>query len=279
MKDSQIRVALMSNAGGSGKTTLAVNVAYELASLGHSVCLFGFDPNASLTMFVGQEEPLPEDTLDRVFRLDFNGEWPLFDCWSDRTDKVQVCLGGMVMAHVAERLTTADRKTEMLADRLEDFPLPHDVLIYDCPGTVDILHKVALSASNLVLVPIQPDNKDMLSCGTLLGWIYEMTGTLRLKPAPRILGVVPNRVRLNDRAVHRDNLGLSNRQRTEDEPPTLPEILGAMDIRCFDLIKDSAEIGNAASVGLPLKTFRPGHKANQNFKQIANSILEAGFNG
>ncbi|MEM0978796.1 MAG: ParA family protein, partial [Cyanobacteria bacterium P01_H01_bin.58] len=81
----------MSNAGGSGKTTLAVNVAYELASLGHSVCLFGFDPNASLTMFVGQEEPLPEDTLDRVFRLDFNGEWPLFDCWSDRTDKVQVC--------------------------------------------------------------------------------------------------------------------------------------------------------------------------------------------
>lgn len=276
MKDDQIRLAVMSNAGGSGKTTLAVNIAYELACLGYSVCLFGFDPNASLTMFVGQEEPVSEDTLDRVFRPDFDGVWPLFDCWPDRTDKVQACLGGMIMTQVAERLTIADRKTEMLADWLEDFPLPHDVLIYDCPGTVDILHKVALSASSLVLVPIQPDNKDMLSCGTLLGWIYEMIGILRLRPTPKILGVVPNRVRLNDRAAHRDNLGLATRTRTEDEQPTLPEILGEMGIRCFDLIKDSAEIGNAASVGLPLRVFRSGHKANQNFKQIANAILEVG---
>jgi chromosome partitioning protein len=275
MDKIQTKLALMSNAGGSGKTTLAVNLAYELASLGHSVCLFGFDPNASLTMFVGLEEPEPKNTLDRVLRPDFDGSWPLVDCWPDRVDKVQVCLGGMIMTQTAERLTTADRKTETLSDRLEDFPLPHDFLIYDCPGTVDILHKIALSASDFVLVPIQPDNKDMLSCATLLNWIYEMIGVLRLRPAPQILGVVPNRVRLTDRAAHRDNLGLSERARAEDDPPTLSEILDMMQIRCFDVVKDSAEIGNAASVGLPLRAYRPGHKANQNFRQIAEALLEA----
>lgn len=271
----QVKIALMSNAGGSGKTTLAVNIGYELAHAGHSVCLFGFDPNASLTMFVGLDEPEPEQTLDRVLSKNFDGNWPLFNCWNERTEKVQVCLGGLVIAQTAERLTTEDRKTQVLSDRLEDFPLPHEFLIYDCPGTIDILHKIVLTACDYVLIPIQPDNKDMLGCGTLLNWIFEMITALRLKPAPRILGVVPNRVRLSDRAAHRDNLGLSNRQKTEDDPPALSEILAEMDIPCFSLIKDSAEIGNASSLGLPLRIHRPGHAANKNFQEIAQAIREA----
>jgi chromosome partitioning protein len=72
----QVKIALMSNAGGSGKTTLAVNIGYELAHAGHFVCLFGFDPNASLTMFVGLDEPEPEQTLDRVLSKNFDGSWP-----------------------------------------------------------------------------------------------------------------------------------------------------------------------------------------------------------
>jgi chromosome partitioning protein len=102
-----------------------------------------------------------------------------------------------------------------------------------------------------------------------------MIGTLRLRPAPEILGVVPNRVRLSDRAAHRDNLGLSTRVRTEEDPPSLPEILGSMQIKVFEMIKDSAEIGNAASLGLPLRTYRPGHPANKNFEEIARALLEA----
>ncbi|MEO0985323.1 MAG: ParA family protein [Cyanobacteria bacterium J06639_14] len=275
MKTSQTRIALMSNAGGSGKTTLAINLAYELAHVGHSVCLFGFDPNASLTMFVGLDEPPPEQTLDYVLSRGFKGDWPLFDCWPDRTDKVQACLGGLVMTQTAEQLTTADRKTEILMDRLEDYPLPHDYLIYDCPGTIDIFHKIALTASDFVLIPVQPDNKDMLGAGTLLSWIFEMISVLRLRPAPQILGVVPNRVRLSDRAAHRDNLGLSTRARTENDSPSLPEILQSMQIHCFKMIKDSAEIGNAASLGLPLKAHRPGHAANKNFQAIVKALMEA----
>lgn len=276
MNANQTRLALMSNAGGSGKTTLATNLAYELAYAGHSVCLFGFDPNASLTMFVGLDEPEREQTLDYVLSKDFQGNWPLFDCWPDRTDKVQACLGGLIMTQAAERLTTADRKTEVLMDRLEDYPLPHDYLIYDCPGTIDILHKIALTASDSVLIPVQPDNKDMLGAGTLLSWIFEMISALRLRPAPKILGVVPNRVRLSDRAAHRDNLGMSNRSRSEEDPLSLPEILESMQIHCFEMIKDSAEIGNAASLGLPLRAHRPSHAANKNFQAIVQALMEAG---
>jgi chromosome partitioning protein len=71
MTENQIRVALMSNAGGSGKTTLAVNVGHELFSAGFSVCLFGLDPNASLKTFVGLggENPEPDQSIKRF--IDF----------------------------------------------------------------------------------------------------------------------------------------------------------------------------------------------------------------
>ncbi|NJL86158.1 MAG: ParA family protein [Leptolyngbyaceae cyanobacterium SM1_1_3] len=268
----QLRIAVMSNAGGSGKSTLTVNVGYELAAQGYSVALFGLDPNGSLTLFCGLPDPPVEDTLNRVFQKDFDGNWPLFNCWSEKTSRVQVCLGGLIMTEAAQRLVLLDRKAYILADHLEDYPLPHDFILFDCPGTIDMLHSAALTASNYVLIPIQPDDKDIDGAAKLLEWIFDSIRTLRLKPAPEIMGFVPNRVRLGDRAQHRDNMGLSNREKTAQDPPSLPDMLAAMKIHCFSLIKDSAEIGNAASIGLPLKSYRPAHAANKNFKEIARVI-------
>ncbi|MGP1371780.1 MAG: ParA family protein [Almyronema sp.] len=268
----QLRIAVMSNAGGSGKSTLTVNVGYELAAEGYSVVLFGLDPNGSLTLFCGLPDPPPQDTLDRVLRKDFDGNWPLFDCWPGKTSRVQACLGGLVMTEAAQRLVLLDRKAYILADHLEDYPLPHDFVLFDCPGTIDTLHSAALTATDYVLVPIQPDDKDMDGAAKLLEWIFDSIRTLRLKPAPEVLGFVPNRVRLGDRAQHRDNMGMSTRERTDQDPPSLPQMLTAMHIHCFSIIKDSAEIGNAASIGLPLRAYRPSHAANKNFREIAKAI-------
>jgi chromosome partitioning protein len=271
MTENQIRVALMSNAGGSGKTTLAVNVGYELFSAGFSVCLFGLDPNASLKTFVGLggENPEPDQKIDCILEDDFNGAWPLYDCWDK--EGIQALLGDESLSELIERLSTADRKTEVLRDRLEDYPLPHDYLIFDCPGTIDLAHKMALTAADFVIIPIQPDSKDMMSAATLLGWVMEKSDKLRLRPAPKILGVVPNRVQ--DRALHRDNLGLTDKP-AADGFPTLPALLSQIGVHCFDYIKDSAEISNAAAAGMPLRAYRPGHKANQNFKEIAQALMD-----
>ena len=271
MNGKQVKVALMSNAGGSGKTTLAVNVGYELFSAGFSVCLFGLDPNASLKTFIGLggEAPPQDKKVDYVFSEKFQGDWPLFNCWEK--DGIQALLSDESLSEVIENLSTADRKTEMLRDKLEDHPLPHDFLIYDCPGTIDLTHKIALTSANFILIPIQPDSKDMMSAATLLNWVFEKTGKLRLRPAPIVLGVVPNRVQ--DRALHRDNLGLTQKQE-DDDFPTLPSLLEQVGVHCFSYIKDSAEISNAAAAGLPLRAYRPAHKANKNFREISQVLIE-----
>lgn len=264
---TQIRIASMSNAGGTGKSTLVVNLAYQLARKGKTVCMLGCDPNGSLTLFAGLNDP-PEanQTLDRVLRKDFDGDWPLFPVWRDRISGIDACLGGLVLIETAKRLDQESRGSYMLADALEDHPLPHDIILFDCPGTIERFHEVVLTASTKVLIVTKVEDKDVDASFKLISWLYATRKDLRIKPPPDILGLVPNGYR-KDRAMHRDNLG-------RDPGRSLPAALEAMGIRLFPSIRDSAHIANAGANGLPLGIYRPGEPINQIFELISTAILK-----
>jgi chromosome partitioning protein len=103
--------------------------------------------------------------------------------------------------------------------------------------------------------------------------VYESRQELRLNPAPEILGVVPNGFK--DRAMHRDNLGLSQLADVE----SLPDILRQMEIALFPTIRDSAYIANAAAAGLPLGIYRPGEPINDIYRKVAQAIVNAPLGG
>jgi len=255
----------MSNSGGVGKTTLTVNLAYQLAKKGKSVAMFGCDPNGSLTLFCGLEDPPPEETMDWVLRPDFEGDYPLFPVWRDRVEGIDACLGGLPLTETSQRLVLDKRGAYLLADALEDHPLPHDVILIDCPGTIEHLHIAALSASTNVLITLKPEDKDMDAMAKLLEWISITRSELRLKPVPEIFGVVPNGAK--DRAMHRDNLGLSQ------DIEGLPDIMRQMGIRIFSTIKDNAYVANAAAAGLPLGLYRKGEAINKLYEEIALEVI------
>lgn len=261
-------ISIMSNSGGVGKTTLTVNLAYQLARKQKTVAMFGCDPNGSLTLFSGLEDPAIENTLDKVMRSDFDGNYPLYSVWSDRIGGIDACLGGLPLAQTAQRLVLEKRGAYSLADAFEDHPLPHDFILIDCPGTIEQLHVSALSASTEILITLKPEDKDLDAMAKLLEWITLTRNELRLKPAPKILGVLPNGVK--DRAMHRDNLGLSEIK----DLVSLPDIMRKMNIHMFSPIKDSAQIANAAAAGLPLGLFRPGDPSNKHYEQIANYVIQ-----
>src|SRR6266403_144548 len=58
------RIVLFNHKGGVGKTTLTINIAAALASLGHNVLLVDADPQCNLTSYV-VDDAVVDDLLDK----------------------------------------------------------------------------------------------------------------------------------------------------------------------------------------------------------------------
>lgn len=257
----QIRLAILSNAGGSGKTTLSIHLAYALGAKGFRVVLIDLDPQGSLTLFCGLDAPEPSATLAAVLREDFAGDWPRTSCWHPHTDNVELVQGGMALTQTADELVLHKRGAYLLADRLQDYPLESDLIIFDCPATLGPLPLMTLPAATHLLIPVQLEPKSIQGAAHLLEWYYHNCRHLRLKPTPEILGFVPNQYDAR-RAAHRNLL------------EALPAQLEPMNIRAFEAIRDSAEFVNASATGLPLHLHRPAHPARRDFSAIAQQLIQ-----
>lgn len=254
----------MSNAGGVGKSTLAIHLAFEVARQGYSVALLDLDPQRSLDVFCGLPPVDPTDSMVAVMSKNFKGIWPLTNAWK-RPD-IQICQGHPLMADMANELVTRRRGEYVLGDRLRRDPLPHDVVIVDCPATLGMLTTNALAASTHLLVPVQLEMKAASGTAGLFEWCIEVTEDLELDPRPPVLGLVPSMFD-RDVAIHRQILG------------QLPNIAGQLGVRMYPEIRASREFKNASARGLPLQLHRPGHDACGNFAAIRDDVIQLVMHG
>lgn len=257
----QVRLALLSNAGGSGKTTIAAHLAYLMGAKGFSVALLDLDPQGSVSLFCGLTRPKTDQTIAAVLRDDFQGDWPLVPLWSEHLDKVEACQGEMGLVKTINELVLHERGAYLLSDRLADYPLPHDLVIFDCPATLGPLPLIAVSASTHLMVPIQVEPKSADGAGKLLEWFYHTFRRLRLKPEPQIAGIIPNQYDQRV-AIHRNIL-------CQLEPQ-----LSKLNINCFKPVRFSSEFKNASARGLPLHLHRPKHPACADFDPIVTLLSE-----
>lgn len=272
----QIRIAIESNTGGSGKTTLATHLAYALGKKGYRVVLIDLDQNGSLSLFTGRVST-PERSLADVFRPEFDGNYPLVPIWEDHIDKVQVIQGGAPLEEVIRSLHLHERKYEVLKDKLEDYPLDADVIIFDTPASLEPMGLIALAASTHVLVPLKPEYKDSFSAAGMVNWFYQKIEALRLRPKPEILGFVPSRVNFAQFAAHRNLLGVDKqgKARTDIElSETIPYQLDQMGIPCFPAVKESGFILSASGTGLPVHLYQPGNPIVKSFDPIVARIVK-----
>jgi chromosome partitioning protein len=167
----------------------------------------------------------------------------------------------MGLIKTINELVLHERGAYLLSDRLIDYPLPHDVVIMDCPATLGPLPLIAVSACTHLIIPIQVEPKSVDAASLLLEWSYHTFRRLRLKPEPIIMGVVPCQYDARV-AIHRNLL------------QALTPQLAAINIRCFPPIRYSAEFKNASSVGLPIQLYRQLHQACKDFNPIVSEIVK-----
>lgn len=259
---NQLILGIMSEAGGVGKTTLAVNVAYEWAIRGHSVVILDLDANHSLEDFVSLPDNRdPSETIIRAFEDNFDGNWSLQTPFEE--EKFEVCQGHTSMIEVSERLMSRVRREYVLSKLLKQYPLPHQLVILDCSAGIDLMAFNVLSASTHLLIPLDMGVK-VKTAARLVQGILLAADELELQPTPQILGLVPNRYN-KGAAIH------------EEFIKELPLVAKSLQTQLYPPLRIWQHLNNSAVFGVPLKKIRPSDPVCLIFSAIVDD-LEIQFN-
>lgn len=270
----QVRLAIASNAGGSGKTTLAVHLAYAVANAGYKVVILELDANNSLRVFLKLEATM-ENSIAAVLKKDFAGNYPLTQLWEKNCPNASAIAGGQPLEEITPEINSYNRREYVLKDRLEDYPLDADLIIFDTPATLEPMGLLALVAATHAIVPIKPEYKDVGSFANLLRWYDGKVSDLRLKPAPELIGFVPCRADFSQ-STHRNILGCdrSGKERPDLKESSLSAQCLELGVKAFPPIKESGDLLSATREGLPVQLYRPGKSAAKSFDAIAYSLIE-----
>lgn len=256
--NNSIFLTALSEAGGVGKTTIAVNLAYEWYLRGSSVLIIDLDRNHSLEDFVGldAEEDLSK-TSALIFDSSFEGHYP-FKYVLD-TKRIAVCQGHEYLKDISEQLVSRRRREYILQKAIAKYPIENfDLVIFDCRAGFDLLSQNALVASTHLLIPIHMGVKS-LTAARIAETIYREADELELEPAPKILGFLPNHY--NHRAVEHQKL-----------LKALYEVAEDLALKMYEPIKVWQHLNNSAIYGQTLKQIRPSDPINKVFSSVVDDL-------
>jgi chromosome partitioning protein len=168
-------LAVVSQKGGVGKTTTAVNLAAAFARRGLKTLLVDTDPQGSVRYGVG----LKRAQESRGFADYLTGDSPLREViLPTQLPWLRVILAGKVSDdadhHIYQQLVA---ETNLLSELLETARARCDVVIVDTPPGLGPVVRRVLEASQHVIVPLQCEPLALQTTPQILRGIQDVIGT------------------------------------------------------------------------------------------------------
>ena len=143
-------IAVVNQKGGVGKTTSAVNLTAALYDLGLKVLLCDFDPQANATSGMGLDK---RKIKYSVYDVTINGiETEKAICHTKYGD---VLPSAADLAGATVELIGADNRERVLEKALAQVKDSYDLILIDCPPSLEMLTLNGLCAADGILVPVQ----------------------------------------------------------------------------------------------------------------------------
>ena len=150
-------IAIVNQKGGTGKTTTCENLGVGLAAEGKKVLLVDADPQGSLTISMGWQQPdeLPT-TLSTLMAKAMNDQSiPPGEGILHHAEGVDLIPANIELAGLEVSLVNTMNREKMLKQVLESAKREYDYILIDCTPSLGMLTVNALAAADTTLIPIQ----------------------------------------------------------------------------------------------------------------------------
>ena len=239
--------------GGTGKTTVSVNLAAELAAQGLRVLLVDLDSQNHCAVGLGVQTPRGAATVHDLFR----------DATATLAAAVQATAYPNLFLVPADPLFehgSGFRDEGLLGRALleEGIGAAFDLVILDTPPSLDILLINALSAAQGIIVPYVPHPLSYEGVRQLMRVLFRIKSGAN--PALKIIGFLPVMVAEHIRQ-HRDITGEIAHQ------------FGAP--RVLSGIRTDIKLAEAFGAGQPIRRYAPRSRAAGDFAALAQAVADA----
>ena len=191
-----VRIAILNQKGGTGKTTTAVNLAAGLAEDGNRVLLIDVDAQGHVGVSLGVRG---ERSLYHVV---VEGADPA-DCVVPISDNLHVLTSNETLASAEIYLARMDEGRDRILRGRMASATTYDYVLLDCGPSLSLLNMNALTYADELLVPVSCDFLSLVGVRQILKTVRHVNELL-LHPI-RILGVLPTfydqRNRISDESI------------------------------------------------------------------------------
>ena len=175
-------LAVVNQKGGVGKTTTAVNLTAALHDLGLKVLLCDFDPQANATSGMGLDKRKIKYSVYDVTINEVPADQAVIS-----TQYGDVLPASSDLAGAAVELIAAPHRELQLEKALHKVRDQYDVILIDCPPSLELLTLNALCAADGILVPVQCEYYALEGLSDLMSTLRMVKK--RLNPRLEIFGV------------------------------------------------------------------------------------------
>lgn len=247
-------IAVCNNKGGVGKTTISLCLAGVFAEKNLRVLLVDMDQQGSLSSsFLPDIHNLPMVVTDAI-RDDLLSIKNVIQ--ATKYSNIHIAPSNLSLGKLESELISERDSHYYLADKLEDIKDEYDVIVLDSPPNLGFASWSVLTASDGVIVPLEPQDYSVKGTGLVQGLIANVRK--RANPQLRVMGYIINRY--------------DGRRRIEQDFRAMIENhLGDKLFR--QVIKDSVRYVEAVTLGEPITYFLPKSEHAEAFREIGKEIL------
>jgi len=249
-------VVFANRKGGSGKTTLAFNVASFLADNGNRCLLVDADSQAHATVHAGLDP----------FKITFGVYEALVNFLENQqavSDLILPINVNFSILPANEKLSALELELKDLQNResvLKDFLLEleseFDYIIIDTPPSLGLITINALVASQYLVIPVKTDFLSLVGLSQMMNVYYRVNALLN--PELKLLGIVPT---IFD-------------TRTRISKETLNQLKSTFGPnRIFKPIRSDVKMMEASGHALPIHKYCPRCRATQDLQTFVEELL------